>query len=64
MKMHWINWLIHLLGTDQLFGIHLGFWIGMSAVLLIVVVMNILFWSAKPCSLQNHSHSQIRPLSH
>ena len=31
-----------------LLGINMGFWVGMAAVLLIVVLMNVVFWSLKP----------------
>lgn len=37
-----------LFGRTSLFGIDMGFWVAMSAVLLIVIVMNVVFWGMKP----------------
>lgn len=35
-------------GTTSFFGIDMGFWVGIAVVLLIVVLMNVVFWSMKP----------------
>lgn len=32
----------------SLFGVNMGFWAGMASVLLIVILMNVVFWSIKP----------------
>lgn len=46
--MNWTCLWISLFGTNTLWGIDFGFWIGMSAVLLIVLAMNGIFWGMKP----------------
>lgn len=40
-------WLT-LFGSDELLGLARDFWLFMAAVLLIVVIMNIVFWRMKP----------------
>lgn len=37
-----------LFGTNTFLGLNMGFWVSMAAVLLIVIVMNVIFWSMKP----------------
>lgn len=37
-----------LFGTTTLLGINMGFWVAMAAVLLIVILMNVVFWGLKP----------------
>lgn len=46
--MNWAKLWMELFGTTSLFGIDIGFWVSMTAVLLIVIIMNITFWSIKP----------------
>ena len=46
--MKWADIWMHLLGTVTLWGIDMGFWVSMAAVLLIVILMHIIFWSMKP----------------
>ena len=46
-----INWKeiwMTLFGTTEWLGLNIGFWVAMAVVLLIVIVMNIVFWSMKP----------------
>lgn len=45
--MDWTNIWMKLFGTSALWGVDMGFWVGMSAVVLIVVVMNLVFWGIK-----------------
>ncbi len=46
--MNWKElWLI-LFGRTEWLGLNIGFWVAMAAVVLIVVVMNVVFWSMKP----------------
>lgn len=40
-------WLT-LFGSGEILGLARDFWLFMAAVLLIVVVMNIVFWGMKP----------------
>lgn len=46
--MNWATIYMNLFGTTSLFGINMGFWVGMAVVLLTVVLMNVVFWSMKP----------------
>ena len=39
---------MNLFGTTSVLGINLGFWVAMAVVLLIVILMNVVFWSMKP----------------
>lgn len=45
--MDWTNIWMKLFGTSALWGVDMGFWVGMSAVVLIVIVMNLVFWGIK-----------------
>lgn len=46
--MNWeIIWM-NLFGTTSFLRIDMGFWAAMAVVLLIVILMNIVFWSMKP----------------
>lgn len=51
--MNWTNIWLKLFGTDILCGLNMGFWISMAVVMLIVVVMNVVFWSMKPKQHEN-----------
>lgn len=46
--MNLINIWMTLFGTKTLFGLNMGFWVSMTAVALIVIIENIVFWSIKP----------------
>lgn len=48
--MNWATIWMNLFGVTSFLGINMGFWIGMAVVLLIVVLMNVVFWSMKPQS--------------
>lgn len=39
---------IKFFGTSSLLGLDMGFWVSMAAVLVIVVLMNLVFWNIKP----------------
>ena len=45
--MNWTAIWTSLFGTTSLFGVNMGFWAGMASVLLIVILMNVVFWSMK-----------------
>ena len=47
-KELWMNFF----GTTDWLGINIGFWIAMAVVLLIVIVMNVVFWSMNPKQMQ------------
>ena len=46
--MNWMNIWKTIFGRTELFGINMGFWVSMGVVILIVILMNIVFWSMKP----------------
>lgn len=46
--MNWAKIWMDLFGTTTFLGLDMGFWVSMAVVLLIVVLMNIVFWSIKP----------------
>lgn len=46
--MNWATIWMNLFGTTSFLGINMGFWVGMAVVLLIVVLMNVVFWRMKP----------------
>lgn len=49
--MNWTSIWLKLFGTTSFLGIEMGFWIGIAIVLLIVILMNIIFWMMKPKKL-------------
>lgn len=46
--MNWTSVWMNLFGTTSVLGINLGFWVAMAVVLLIVILMNVVFWGMKP----------------
>lgn len=46
--MNWTILWMDLFGTTALFGLDMGFWVSMTVVALIVILMNVIFWSVKP----------------
>ena len=46
--MNWTMLWLKLFGTTTLWGLNMGFWVSLGTVLLIVILMNALFWSLKP----------------
>ncbi|MCD7862074.1 MAG: hypothetical protein LUG61_00840 [Lachnospiraceae bacterium] len=46
--MTWTDIWMKLFGTTEFLGLNMGFWVSMTGVALIVIVMNIVFWSMKP----------------
>lgn len=46
--MNWTTIWMDLFGTTSFLGINIGFWLAMAGVLLIVILMNVIFWSMKP----------------
>lgn len=37
-----------LFGTTEYLGLNMGFWVSLALVLLIVFLMNVVFWGMKP----------------
>lgn len=46
--MNWTNLWIKLFGTTELFGLNAGFWVSMAVVLVVVILMNVIFWNIRP----------------
>ena len=46
--MNWKELWMTFFGTTEWLGLNIGFWMAMAVVLLIVIVMNVIFWSMKP----------------
>lgn len=46
--MNWNKIWMPLLGTCEWLGLNIGFWISMAVVVIIVILMNVVFWSMKP----------------
>lgn len=46
--MNWTQIWIDLFGTTEWLGLNMGFWVANVAVLVIVIIMNVVFWSMKP----------------
>ena len=46
--MNWVNLWMKLFGRTELLGLNMGFWVSMAVVILIVILMNVVFWSMKP----------------
>ena len=46
--MNWKELWVSLFGTAEWLGLNISFWVSMAAVVIIVIVMNIVFWSMKP----------------
>ena len=44
----WKELWMTFFGTTEWLGLNIGFWMAMAVVLLIVIVMNVIFWSMKP----------------
>ncbi|MEE0558363.1 MAG: hypothetical protein UC361_02900 [Bulleidia sp.] len=46
--MSWRDlWMLYF-GTAESFGIDLGFWIGLFLIMIIVILMNLVYWSMTP----------------
>ena len=45
--MNWTQIWMDLFGTTALWGLDMGFWVANAVVLLIVIVMNAVFWGMK-----------------
>lgn len=44
----WSKLWMDLFGVTSFLGIDMGFWVALSAVLLLVIGMNVVFWSMPP----------------
>ena len=46
--MNWTALWMSLFKTTTLFGIDMGFWVSMGISALVAILMNVVFWSARP----------------
>ena len=46
--MNWNEIWMTLFGTTEWLGLNIGFWISMAVVMLVIIVMNVVFWGMKP----------------
>ena len=46
--MYWTALWIKIFGRTEFLGLNMGFWAAVGAVLMIVIIMNVVFWSMKP----------------
>ena len=46
--MNWTNLWLKLFRTTELLGLNMGFWVAMAAVVVVVLLMNVVFWGMKP----------------
>lgn len=51
MNINWISLWMKMFGCTEWLGLNMGFWVSMAVVLLIVVIMNVVFWGMKPSKL-------------
>ena len=53
--MSWTQIWIAVFGTTEWLGLNMGFWVASAAVVLIVIVMNVVFWNLKPLPKEKQS---------
>lgn len=46
--MNWTEIWEDLFGSASYLDIDIGFWVGIAAVCLIIIAMNVVFWCMKP----------------
>ena len=46
--MNWNKIWMSLFGTFEWLGLNIGFWVSMAVVVIIVILINVVFWSMKP----------------
>ena len=46
--MSWKTIWLQFFGTTELLGINIGFWAAMTVCVLVVIVMNAVFWGLRP----------------
>jgi len=46
--MNWKEIWVSLFGDCEWLGLNIGFWVSMTVVIGIVILMNVVFWGMKP----------------
>lgn len=57
IDMTWSQLWMNLFGRTSFCGVNVGFWVALSAVLIIVIVMNVVFWGMKPKEQEKNTSS-------
>ena len=60
--MNWNNMWNILFNRTELFGINMGFWVCLLVITIIVILMNVVFWSMKIVILMNVVFWSMKPL--
>ena len=58
--MRWATVWMKLFGTTTFWGIDMGFWAAMAGIVLIVLLMNAVFWGLKPKAKSNSAYQHER----
>lgn len=53
--MNWTKIWMELFGKTEILGLNMGFWVGMAVVLVIVILMNVVFWNIKRTDIRKQS---------
>ena len=61
--MNWNKIWMSLFGTCEWLGLNIGFWVSMAVVVIIVILMNVVFWSMKPKKLASGDGLRAGPIS-
>ena len=61
--MNWKELWMTLFGTCEWLGLNMGFWVSMAAVLLIVILMNVVFWGIKPKNKKSMVENKLYPIA-
>lgn len=48
MMVNWKELWMNIFGMTEWLGLNIGFWVALSVVALIVILMNVVFWNTKP----------------
>lgn len=43
--MNWTNLWIKLFRTTKFMGLDMGFWVSIAVVIVVVILMNVIFWN-------------------
>lgn len=62
MNLNWEALWMSLFGTTEWLGLNMGFWVSMAVVTLIVVLMNVVFWSIRPKKQDSYANNNKKSL--
>lgn len=51
--MNWAKLWMKIFGRTTFIGLDMGFWVSLVIVILIVILMNLIFWMLKPQKIKN-----------